>query len=242
MMVYSIRYDQYTAPDSAARAAPAQPVFGLGRLPPTLTPQTATAITDDAVAGAKSAGDQDELFTTEQQDLIVNPGFLYLLNSYLLPSPGAAQVDALNAHLKTSLPPKAFAQAAEIVQHYRHYIIEHDQLLDAQGLQLQSNEREGVASLNSLDVNRIVSWQQQRLRLRERLLGEDVTIAWFQNDDANLLQAIDDLKLLRAMPDSLPLLGAPRQAIDRTTELESAKVMHAVLTKACRPLTSGTAM
>jgi hypothetical protein len=63
---------------------------------------------------------------------------------------------------------------------------------------VQNLQKIGVAgsprAVTDADIKRISEWAVQRNRLRQSQLGEDVTQAWYQNDDASLKQALDELQ------------------------------------------------
>ena len=44
------------------------------------------------------------------------------------------------------------------------------------------------------DLARLATWRTQRERLRQRSLGKQVVQAWYQDDDLQTLQAIDELQ------------------------------------------------
>lgn len=128
------------------------------------------------------------LATTENQELIVNSALLDVINFFLLERSDGNRINALRSHLKSNLPDPAYREAEQIVGHYQAYMTEYDNLLAAQNLGAQS------AAMSSLDLSRIATWCEQRDRLRKNVLGDKVTEAWYQNDDAQLKQVVDELR------------------------------------------------
>lgn len=128
------------------------------------------------------------LAATENQELIVNSALLDVINFFLLERSDGNRANALKSYLKSNLPDPAYREAEQIVGHYQAYMTEHDNLLAAQNLGAQN------AAMSSLDLSRIATWCEQRDRLRKNLLGDKVTEAWYQNDDAQLKQVVDELR------------------------------------------------
>lgn len=202
------------APTNPARhsAVAEHAVYGPGQMP-------AQSATKDQLADQSTLMPLGELYATEQQQLIINSALLDVLNLYLLAPDFTGQLQPLANYLNQHLPELAARQALQIAQQYQAYIGEHDQLLAAQNL-----------STTASDLNRIGSWQQQRLRLRQRLLGEQLQQAWYQNEEAQLQQALDELHLARALTQ--PELAAT----ERAELLQHTTAMRAVVIKACTPL------
>ena len=194
-------------------------VFGPGQMSAQLSTQPVTTTNSDVQADQHPSLPLGELYATEQQQLIINSALLDVINFYLLAPDFAGQLQPLANYLKLHLPELAARQALQIAQQYQVYIGEHDQLLAAQNL-----------SATTSDLNRISSWQQQRLRLRQRLLGEQLQQAWYQNEEAQLQQALDELRLAQTMPQ--PELAATESA----ELLQHTRAMQAVVIKACTSL------
>jgi len=114
-------------------------------------------------------------------DLIVNTALHDVIDFFLLEHADDQDANRLQQYLKSTLPSPAFDQAMRIVAAYREYMKEHDDLLAVQNLDLS-------------DLNRIADWRTQRDRLRQRILGDQVVQAWYQNDDTQLKQALDELQ------------------------------------------------
>ncbi|WP_245964841.1 hypothetical protein [Trinickia dinghuensis] len=114
--------------------------------------------------------------------MIANSALLELIDSFLLEKTDGDRADQLKAYLKRSLPSPAYGEAMQIVERYQAYMKAHDDLLAAQHF--------GAIDASTVDVERIEVWRQQRDRLRQSMLGEQVAQAWYQNDDARLDQAI----------------------------------------------------
>ena len=124
------------------------------------------------------------LTVTDRQTLVVDTALLDVFNAFLLKA-DADRADQLKAALKSKLPPPAYAEAVQIAERYQAYMRAHDELLAAQHLPRFTQAAD-------VDIERVETWRQQRDRLRQRLLGERVTQAWYQNDDARLDQVLQE--------------------------------------------------
>lgn len=123
------------------------------------------------------------LAVTANQQLLVNPALHDIIDSFLLgghPGDRATHASALRAHLKSKLPAAAYDDAALIVQHYLAYMDAHDELL---ARQVSIKPQTGDAAQ---DMERISGWLAQRERLRQTLLGINLTKAWYGDEDAQL--------------------------------------------------------
>jgi lipase chaperone LimK len=128
------------------------------------------------------------LAVTDSHHLIVNDGLRDLMDYFLLEQTDEDRADQLKLYLRTRLRPPASEEAVQIVEHYVAYMKAHDDLLAAQNLNAQG------LNASNVDINRIVTWRQQRDQLRERMLGDEVVQAWYQNDDSQLAQASDEYR------------------------------------------------
>jgi lipase chaperone LimK len=126
------------------------------------------------------------LAMTDDHHLIVNDGLRDLIDFFLLEQTGDDRADQLKLYLRTRLRPPASEEAVQIVEHYVAYMKAHDDLLAAQNLDARS------LNASNVDIDRIATWRQQRDALRQRMLGDQVVQAWYQNDDSQLEQAIDE--------------------------------------------------
>ncbi|MEM5316959.1 hypothetical protein [Paraburkholderia sp. JHI869] len=140
------------------------------------------------------------LAVTENHELIVNAALLDLLNSYLLEKTDD-RAEQLRAYLKSELPSPAYGEAVRIVEHYQAYMKAHDEFLAAQHLAA------GATDASAVDIERVAVWSQQRDRLRRSFLGDAVVQAWYQNDDAQLDQVLQEWRQ-RAEDDRAPVLSA----------------------------------
>jgi lipase chaperone LimK len=122
------------------------------------------------------------------QQLILDPGLLEVINYFLLEQTGGNQVAALQNYLKSKLPAPAYAQATGIVEHYRSYMKAHDGMLQGQNF-----GGEDIAS-RTHNIERLLTWREQRNRLRTDTLGADLVRAWYQNDDAELNEVLQELQ------------------------------------------------
>ena len=124
-----------------------------------------------------------DLSLTDKQELIADFALHQLMDSFLLNRSEAE----LEAYLRRALPAGAANEAIQIATRYQRYLTAHDELLAAQHFT--------SADAPSQDLNRIISWQQQRQQLRIRTLGERIALEWFGNEDAYLGQALDEWRL-----------------------------------------------
>lgn len=155
--------EQAPAQGAAARTNPGAP--GIVRHPPDVGVMPALSLTDN-------------------QELVPDFALHAVLDRFLLNGGEADRMQALADHLRRTLPAAAAADAIRIAACYQAYLKAHDELLAAQ--RFTSNDAA------TQDLNRIVSWQQQRQQLRIRALGERITLEWFGNEDAYLGQALDE--------------------------------------------------
>jgi lipase chaperone LimK len=132
------------------------------------------------------APDDPGLAVTESHTLVVNTALRDLIYFFLLERADGDRADQLKLYLKSKLPEPASAEAVHIAEQAEAYIKAHDDMLSAQNV--------GALSMgpNAVDILRISVWRQQRDRLRQSLLGEQVVGAWYANDDAQLDQVLDE--------------------------------------------------
>lgn len=124
------------------------------------------------------------LAVTESHALIVNTALRDLINFFLLEQTDADRADQLKLYLKSKLPEPASTEAVHIADHVKTYMKAHDDLLAA-------HHAEGLAT-GTVDMLRLSIWRQQRDRLRQSLLGDQVVGAWYANDDAQLEQVLNE--------------------------------------------------
>lgn len=139
---------------------------------------TASAATFSATVAITPA-----LSLTDKQELIPDFALHQLMDNFLLNRSEAE----LEAYLRRALPASAANEAIQIAERYQRYLTAHDELLAAQHFT--------SADAASQDLNRIISWQQQRQQLRIRMLGERIALEWFGNEEAYLGQALDEWRL-----------------------------------------------
>jgi lipase chaperone LimK len=188
----------------------------------TAAPKTSAVFGPGVLSGTDDHGSlahQEEL-TTQQaevpgrlnvepnQQLVIDPGLLEVINYFLLEQTGADRVGALQSYLKSKLPPPAYAQASSIVERYMAYMKAHDNLLQGQNL-----GAEDVAS-RAHNIERLRTWREQRDRLRMDTLGENVVRAWYQNDDAVLNEIFQELQLRNQLSTAADGGKPPRDAED----------------------------
>ncbi|HWV07791.1 hypothetical protein [Ralstonia sp.] len=144
-------------------------------------------------------GTAPALAITEQQTLVVDTALLNVFNTFLL-KPDGDRAEQLAVYLKSKLPPTALAEAVQLAERYQAYMQAHDELLAAQHLS-------GNIQAATVDIDRIAIWREQRDRLRQRVLGDRVVQAWYQNDDAQLDQVLQEWRQRVADAQGVTLQG-----------------------------------
>lgn len=114
-----------------------------------------------------------------QAALLIDPALLETFHFYLLEQAGPDRAGALRMHLRQTLAPSAYQDAALLVDRYLAYMAAHDALLAA--------HRPAPG-----DLTRIAVWLDQRDRLRVRMLGAAVTQAWYGVEDSILRRIMDE--------------------------------------------------
>jgi hypothetical protein len=212
--------------------------FGRGEQQPIATSQSHAPVAGAMAFGlASSAGATESvalgdsgLALSEGHWLIVNGALLELIDSFLLANADDDRADRLRRYLKGKLPAPAYGKAMQIVERYQAYMKAHDDLLAAQNLGR-------VRDASAVDIDRIAIWRQQRDRLRAGILGDDVVRAWYQNDDAQLDQVLQEWRQ-RLEDTEAPLAHAqaPRYPVphwhDKQAEEHHRQYMLRVLEKA----------
>jgi hypothetical protein len=176
-------------PENAAAVAPRTSSAVVTSSAPRSTPITTSA----------AAGNGPALAITEQQTLVVDTALLNVFNTFLL-EPDGDRAEQLAAYLKSKLPPTALAEAVRLAERYQAYMQAHDELLAAQQLN-------GNIQAATVDIDRIAIWREQRDRLRQRVLGDRVVQAWYQNDDAQLDQVLQEWRQRVADAQGVTLQG-----------------------------------
>jgi lipase chaperone LimK len=141
--------------------------------------------------GALSAGAEPEgpSLTDSAGNLRIDAGLRTLFDGYLK-NGRAAQ---LHAWLNGRLQPPARGQASDLVDAYVRYL-QAEQELRAQA----RLPRPDPAGLSDTQVAQMLAWQQERARLRDRMLGTAVAQAWFGEDDGACTNALEDWRRMRA--------------------------------------------
>ncbi|HEX7645539.1 MAG TPA: hypothetical protein VF472_25325 [Burkholderiaceae bacterium] len=173
----TVRTDDVMPPTRAARPAGRDDVFGPGILQ-----------TDFAASSPSSSvlSPPDEASVDGRGNLIIDTALLRLLDYFLLQQADDGLAD-LEHYLNTALPEPARHQAIDIARRYCAYMAEHDSQLAEQHAGLR-------------DLPRVSAWMAQRARLRASTIGEDAAKAWYQNDDAQLQQAVFELSGAQGTP------------------------------------------
>jgi lipase chaperone LimK len=125
----------------------------------------------------------DGLAMDAQRHLVINPALHLIFDYFLLgghPGPRSNHIFLLQSHLKEKLPEPAISEALHVLDSYLHYLQEHDKLL----------ERVSAEPGAEPEPEKIRSWIAQRARLRQNVLGVEVTKIWFADEDAEMQRAL----------------------------------------------------
>nr|WP_315218038.1 hypothetical protein [uncultured Duganella sp.] len=162
---------------------------------PAAAPVPSPAMAAPVVAGAAPSSvasplrepdvKSSDIALTDNQELIADSALRKVMDSYLLGGGDKGGLQALLDYLNRHLPANAARQAGQLASSYNAYLGAHDQLLAAQNFSATP------------DLNRLIGWQRQREQLRNRMLGEKVTLEWFGNEEAYLTQALEELSQRR---------------------------------------------
>lgn len=170
MLILLLTASPPATPAAAVAATPAANAAWLS------TPATSTG----ADAGSDPGPGPDIAIALDERQMLIADSALRALMDFYLKD---GRLQALREHLQRTLPPAAAREAVLLAEHYSDYLADHDKLLAAQNLG------------GTPDAGRLAIWQQQRLQLRVRMLGERVTEEWFGSEDAYLSQALAELAL-----------------------------------------------
>lgn len=182
---------QDSAPPPAA--APVKAASWDGPLGPGALPASSSTAAGGGDALAAASGEQPLVDAAGR--LAIDPALHHLFDSYL--KNGAPRQQELRAYLRRRLPPPALAQAEQLAGDYLRY-------LQAEAA-LRANTRvapPGPSGLDLAQVEQMQAWQQQRARMRERMLGAAVAQAWFGIEDADCSTALDDWRLAQMPAES----------------------------------------
>jgi lipase chaperone LimK len=211
----------------ATDSAPRQTVLGPGVLTGSQADSSLQARMADVGSGPPGG-----LAVLENQHLNVNVEFRNVLDYFLLERADGDRVNALRLYLQNKLPPPAYADALQVLEHYQAYMQAHDALLASQNLGTQHID------LHNLDAYRIASWKEQRDRLRSGMLGEPVAQAWYGEEDERLNLALAKLQGARntAEPasDDNGVNGGPQRFAGRpgfSTEDMPEEELRAIIAK-----------
>lgn len=168
-------------------------------------------------------------------NLVVDAPLRMLFEFFLVRGDGAdlnARADQLRAHLDRQVSGAAGAQAKTLAARYAAYLRAHDELLASQRIALSAG-----AAPSPQQVEQLATWQQQRARLRLSSFGPVIAKLWFGADDAELAQAVADLRQ-RAAPSTDPNPADGNQAEADSNTLRERR-LHGVTRDAVRDSDSG---
>ncbi|MCU6499983.1 hypothetical protein LPN04_19490 [Rugamonas sp. A1-17] len=132
------------------------------------------------------------LSTDAAGNLVVDAPLRVLFEFFLVRGDGAdldARAAQLRAHLERQVSGAAGDQARTLATRYAAYVRAHDELLASQRIALIAG-----AAPTPQQVEQLATWQQQRARLRQSTFGPAIANRWFGADDAELAQAVADLR------------------------------------------------
>lgn len=195
-VIGAIYLQRADVPRAAAPAAPAAGAWdgpiGAGMLAP--SPGEAPAL------GAALHSARDVKLTLDQAGhLVPDAALRKLIDSFLAKSTGtqrAAQGADLRSFLKSRLAAPAAQEADRVVTDYLAYLDTEEQMLARERF-----SRPDPSGLTDAEVTHLLGWQQQRAQLRERVLGSQVSQAWFEAEDANCTTALQEWQLQRQPMD-----------------------------------------
>ncbi|WP_158568863.1 MULTISPECIES: lipase secretion chaperone [unclassified Duganella] len=173
------------APAAAPAVAPApHDTFGLARW--NSGPRQPSELPlDDQLAPSS-------LSTDASGKLVVDAPLRVLFEFFLVRGDGAdldARAAQLRAHLERQVSGAAGEQAGTLAARYTAYMRAHDELLASQRIALAAG-----SAPTAQQVEQLATWQQQRARLRQSTFGPAIAGRWFGADDAELAQAVADLR------------------------------------------------
>lgn len=177
-------------PEPAAPAAQADAPVRFGPGVWTEPAPDATASVEPVVADTHAPGG---LAVTADNYLVINKALRDVADYFLLgghPGTRSMHADKLFAHLKASLPSPAFEEAEQIMRTYITYLDSHDQLLARESMPAATPDSMHI----SANIERIATWIAQRSRLRQNLLGLQVTKVWFEDEEAQDQQLITTMR------------------------------------------------
>jgi len=173
------------APPAPPAAAPVQhDTFGLARW--NSGPRQPSELPlDDQLAPSS-------LSTDASGNLVVDAPLRVLFEFFLVRGDGAdldARAAQLRTHLERQVNGPAGEQARTLAARYTAYMRAYDELLASQRIALAAD-----AAPTAQQVEQLATWQQQRARLRQSTFGPAIASRWFGADDAELAQAVADLR------------------------------------------------
>ncbi|MFZ6845038.1 hypothetical protein [Undibacterium sp. RuTC16W] len=136
------------------------------------------------------------LTLTTNQELIIDQALRDTMDFFLMNDQQPSrelQLKALREYLKGNLPVPAYVQAEQLLQQYVSYMDAHDHMLTGQAFPDLGQ------ALSEADIQRLLVWQEQRARLRQSLLGMQVTQAWYEDEDLQFKQTLDYLRNAAAL-------------------------------------------
>jgi hypothetical protein len=142
-----------------------------------------------------------------------------------LPGDRAMHVVQLRVYLARTLPQAACREALQIAERYLLYMNLHDDLLTRQALP------QWVDLPSADEAERITSWVVQRTRLRQTILGPQVTHAWFADEEAAIQAGLAEFDMHKST--SIVARDDAAQAQDEANANRAAR-MHEVAREARR--------
>jgi lipase chaperone LimK len=169
---------------------------------PGVFPDPAAVATNSPPANPPVARDTDApagLETTSDKRLVLNRALRDVFDYHLTsghPGSRPEHRDQLLKHLESTLPARAFGEAAKIVDKYIAY-------LDAFSQMFQQNAVPAAgegSNASPLDPERLSEYYAQRTRLRQTMLGIELTEIWFGEEEAEDRDYVTALRENRPEP------------------------------------------
>jgi hypothetical protein len=160
--------------------------------------------------GAALHSERDAKLTLDKAGhLVPDLSLRKLIDSFLAKSKGAeraARVADLRAFLKSQVAAPAAQEADRVVTDYLAYLDTEEQLLARERF-----SRPDPSGLTEAEIEHLRAWQQQRVQLRQRMLGSQVAKAWFDAEDSDCATALNEWQM-------------QREPVDGTHELDSVEL------------------